>query len=209
MSKNKKICVIDYGMGNIRSIFNALSFLGYKNILLTDSTQEIRTSDLLILPGVGAFGDAMESLKNRGLISVLNEHAIKEKKPTIGICLGMQLFMTHSDEGSGSKGLNWLEGNVKKFDLDAGLKVPHMGWNSITFQKNHKLFERIPEKNDFYFVHSFFVECKNEYVLASCKYGNEFTAALAKDNLVAYQFHPEKSHDHGLSLLSNTIKYFF
>jgi glutamine amidotransferase len=207
MSVKLKISVIDYGMGNLKSVFNSLRYIGYTNLFLTDSIRQISNSDMLIIPGVGAFNDAMDNLRSRKLIEALNKHALQDKKPVIGICLGMQLFVEHSSEGMGGKGLGWIQGKVKKFKLPKEQRVPHMGWNDISIRSQHELFKDVPSDNNFYFVHSYFVECEEKYVVAKCKYGVEFNAAISKENLIAFQFHPEKSHKNGLKLLSNTINH--
>ena len=206
MYKTQNIGIIDYGMGNIKSVFNSLKYLGYKNLLLAKNPDDIAKSDLLILPGVGAFSDAMTNLNDKELIEPLNLHAIKNKKPTIGICLGMQLFMDSSDEGIGAKGLGWIPGHVKKFEPNGSFKIPHMGWDNIKVTFNNDLFIGIPKDNHFYFVHSYYVDCDEKYSFAECDYGIRFSAAVSYNNLVAFQFHPEKSHTNGLKLLSNTIK---
>ena len=203
---NSKIGVVDYGMGNIMSVFNALKHLGYENIKLVDTAKTVDSSDVLILPGVGAFTDAMNNLKNRGMIEPLNQHVIEMKKPILGICLGMQLFLEYSYEGKGAKGLGWIKGEVLRFNLEKEFRVPHMGWDTILFDKKSEIFDGIDRDDNFYFVHSYFADCDEEDILASCEYGINFAAAIKKDNMIAFQFHPEKSYLNGLKLLDNSIK---
>ena len=201
-----KIGVVDYGMGNIMSVFNALKHLGYENIELVDTAKTVASSDVLILPGVGAFSDAMINLEKRGMIDSLNQHVIDKEKPILGICLGMQLFLEYSYEGRGAKGLGWIKGEVLRFDLDKQFRVPHMGWDTISFDEKSKIFHGIDQEDNFYFVHSYFTDCEEEAILASCEYGINFAAAIKKDNMIAFQFHPEKSYINGLKLLDNSIK---
>ena len=204
-SQKIRIGVIDYDMGNIMSVFNALNYLGYENLELVNSPKQIAESEILILPGVGAFSDAMDNLRERELIEPLNKHVV-EKKPIIGICLGMQLFFEYSYEGKGSKGLGWFPGEVKRLELKDEYRVPHMGWDNIKVSETCNLFEDIKNDDDFYFVHSYHADCDPKFVIAECQYGISITAAIEKENLIAFQFHPEKSHLNGLKLLNNSIQ---
>jgi glutamine amidotransferase len=203
--ENIKIGVVDYGMGNIMSVFNALTFLGYTNLELVESSKKIANSEVLILPGVGAFSDAMVNLENRDLIAPLNQHVLEKKKPILGICLGMQLFLDYSHEGIGASGLGWIPGEVIRFDLNKKFRVPHMGWDNIIIKKECDFFNSVNTEDDFYFVHSYYVNCSEQFIIAECDYGIKFTAAIQSNNLVAFQFHPEKSHTNGLILLENSI----
>jgi len=199
------IAIIDYGMGNVRSVHNALTYLGQEAVITADAN-EIDKAERLILPGVGAFGDAMTNLEARELPHVLRQQVIEKGKPFLGICLGLQLLAKRSTEHGKHCGLGWFDADVMKFDLGgAGLKVPHMGWNRIHPAVEHSMFANLKEREfDFYFVHSLYIVCRDaQAVAATCTYGQSFTAAIFKDNVFATQFHPEKSQDNGLQLLKN------
>jgi glutamine amidotransferase len=192
-------------MGNVRSVHNALDVLGLDAVVTADAAV-IARAERLILPGVGAFGDAMGSLKARGLVEVLSHQVLQEKKPFLGVCLGMQLLARSSAEHGAHEGLGWFDADVLRFDLpNDGLKVPHMGWNDVTPRKTHPLLRGLREDQFvFYFVHSFHVVCHDATdVVAVCEYGYDFAAAIARDNIFATQFHPEKSQDNGLQILRN------
>ncbi len=199
------IGIIDYKMGNIGSIQNMLKRISVKSVI-SSKIEILNNCDKLILPGVGSFDQGMKNLKNHNFIRFLNDYVIKDKKPILGICLGMQLFADNSEEGDLS-GLGWIKGNVKKFNLRKdGLKVPHMGWNNIEC-KNSKLFLNLPNEKRFYFVHSFFFECKNkENIISTTDYGINFASSINKQNIWGTQFHPEKSHICGMKLLKNYAK---
>lgn len=192
-------------MGNIGSIQNMLKRISVKSVI-SSKIEILNNCDKLILPGVGSFDQGMKNLKNHNFIRFLNDYVIKDKKPILGICLGMQLFADNSEEGDLS-GLGWIKGNVKKFNLRKdGLKVPHMGWNNIEC-KNSKLFLNLPNEKRFYFVHSFFFECKNkENIISTTDYGINFASSINKQNIWGTQFHPEKSHICGMNLLKNYAK---
>ena len=199
------IGIIDYKMGNIGSIQNMLKRISVKSVI-SSKIEILNNCDKLILPGVGSFDQGMKNLKNHNFIRFLNDYVIKDKKPILGICLGMQLFADNSEEGDLS-GLGWIKGNVKKFNLRKdGLKVPHMGWNNIEC-KNSKLFLNLPNEKRFYFVHSFFFEFKNkENIISTTDYGINFASSINKQNIWGTQFHPEKSHICGMNLLKNYAK---
>ena len=200
-----QIGVIDYDMGNIMSVFNALNYLGYTKLELVNSPEQIQKSEILILPGVGAFSDAMDKLRERKLIEPLNKH-VSEKKPIIGICLGMQLFFEYSYEGKGSNGLGWLPGEVKRLDLKDEYRVPHMGWDNIKVRESCNLFEDTKNDDDFYFVHSFQLKVKKKnHLIAATDYGIMITAVVGRDNMIGTQFHPEKSQGMGLRLIQNFL----
>lgn len=197
------IGIVDYDAGNIQSVMNALDYIGVDNQLVSDPGQ-LANFDGLIIPGVGAFDDAMDSLTKKGLVDGLN--AIKGTKPVLGICLGMQVLCLSSDEGN-KAGLGWVNAKVRKMEANNyNIKIPHMGWNQV----NHTfdpLFDGIPNSSDFYFVHSFCVVTEdNELIKCDSEHGGTFTSAFAKDDIYGVQFHPEKSQDHGLTLLSNFVK---
>jgi glutamine amidotransferase len=199
------IAIIDYGMGNVRSVYNALDYLGLDAVITADP-KVINNASRLILPGVGAFGDAMRNLQSRALDEVLNQQVLQKGKPLLGICLGLQLMAKSSTEHGEHKGLGWFDAEVMRFDLrEFQLKIPHMGWNKIEPEVQHPLLKNLKEDEfTFYFVHSYHVACREEgRVAASCWYGNSFTAAIYRDNIFATQFHPEKSQDNGIQILKN------
>ena len=201
-----KTVIIDYGMGNISSIRNMLRYLGFYSILSCNEN-EILSADRLIFPGVGNFGMAMENINNRNLKEILDKAVLDKEIPILGICLGMQLMMSWSEEGN-CEGLNWIPGSVVKFRLDtAKYKIPHMGWDYIKIQNESKLLKNLPEKPRFYFVHSFHAECENiNESIAVTDYGGEFTSIIGRDHIYGVQFHPEKSHKYGMKLLENFMR---
>lgn len=194
-----RINIIDYGVGNTHSVQNALSYLGYKATISSDE-KVIRAADALILPGVGAFDEAMRNLKERKLDLMLNDVVIAGKKPILGVCVGMQMLATYSEENGKHDGLNWIEGRVVKLNLDKKFAVPHVGWNNITFNSREPLFNRNADQSNFYFDHSYYYQCDEKYVSAYCDYGIKVTAAVQKNNIFGVQFHPEKSQTNGLKL---------
>ncbi len=199
------IVIVDYGMGNLRSIQNMFKKVGV-NAAISSSVDEINAADKLILPGVGAFDNAMKNLNELGLIPVLNTLVLDKKIITLGICLGMQLLTERSEEGT-LPGLGWIKGETKRFtfsDDNAKLRIPHMGWNTVTLQKKSKLFADMYEEPRFYFVHSYHVVCADEQdVLCNTDYGYPFASAVERGNIFGAQFHPEKSHKFGMRLLKN------
>lgn len=204
---SSKIVIINYGMGNLNSVKKMLDRLKADSVISSDA-KDISESDKIILPGVGHFGKAMENLKNLNLLDALNEAVLNEKKPILGICLGMQLLANHSEEGS-SEGLGWIEADVVKFDVSDKLKykIPHMGWNQIQIKKKSPLMNGIADMSEFYFVHSYHVKVKNEAdSLNETGFDYEFTSAVERENIFGVQYHPEKSHDAGRQLLKNFIE---
>ena len=198
------IAIIDYGAGNLHSVKNALDFLGAKSIVTGDS-ETILNADKVILPGVGAFGDAMKCLEKSGLVETVKAVA-KSGKPLLGICLGLHLMFEESDETPGVKGLGIFKGKIVKIPEKDGLKIPHMGWNSLHLQNNGRLFEGIPEQTYVYFVHSYYLQAEEpEIVKATTEYSTCIHASVEKDNVFACQFHPEKSSEVGLQILKNFI----
>ncbi len=200
MSSNPSIVIVDYGVGNTYSVANAIKFLGYKKLQISDQEKAIREADALILPGVGAFDEAARNLRSRMLHNLLNEEVLMKKKPILGICVGMQMLAEGSEENGWHEGLNWIPGKVKKLELPSSYAVPQVGWNNINFSKRDPLFTRTPENPNFYFDHSYHFETQPEHRLAWCDYGIEVTAAVQKDNVFGVQFHPEKSQTNGLKL---------
>lgn len=198
------ICIIDYGIGNIGSIQNMIKKIGYESIVSSDENI-IKKADKLLLPGVGSFDHAVEKLKENNLFEFLNTEVMINKKPILGICLGMQLMTNGSDEGK-EKGFGWIDAYVHKFESNE-LKVPHMGWNLINIEKQNGLSKNLYDENRFYFVHSFCVKCNDEKDKLFCtNYGLNFVSGFSKDNIYGVQFHPEKSHKFGKRLLENFCK---
>ena len=198
------IAVIDYGAGNLLSVRKALDFIGAENIVTADKAQ-IEAADAVILPGVGAFGDAMACLNASGLLETVKAAALSDT-PFLGICLGLQMLFQNSEETAGVEGLSVLEGEVRRFPSDMGLKIPQIGWNSIEITPDCPLFDGVPNGAYVYFVHSYYLNAKYpENVAATAHYGIDFHAAAydAKKNLYATQFHPEKSGAVGLQILKN------
>ena len=196
------IAIIDYGMGNLRSVSKAFEAVGHDAVVTRDPIV-IKNASHVVLPGVGAFGDCMANLEQFNLIEPIRS-TIQSGKPFLGICLGLQLLFTESEEFGVHKGLNLICGKVRKFVLDPELKVPHMGWNQVQVQRSCPLFDEIPNGSDWYFVHSYFVEPADSAVVATTTtYGVSFVSTVWKDNVVACQFHPEKSQSVGLRLLKN------
>ena len=196
------IGIIDYDAGNIKSVEKALQYLGQETVVSRDP-QVLLKADKVILPGVGSFGDAMENLNKYGLVPVIHE-IVEKGTPFLGICLGLQLLFEKSDEALGVKGLGVLKGEVKKIPAKKGLKIPHMGWNSLHFAHNGKLFQGIEEGAYVYFVHSYYLEAEEESIVkASAEYGVHIHASVEKENVFACQFHPEKSGETGLKILKN------
>jgi imidazole glycerol-phosphate synthase subunit HisH len=199
------IVIIDYGMGNLGSILNMLKKIGALAKVSSDA-QEIDQADKLILPGVGAFDTGMHRLAELNLIDLLNDKVLSRKTPTLGVCLGMQLLTKRSEEGV-LPGLGWIDGETIHFRFDpkqANLKIPHMGWNTITIRRGGNLFEELNGESRFYFAHSYHVVCNQpEDILTTTNYGYECVSALQRENIMGAQFHPEKSHKFGMKLLKN------
>lgn len=198
------IAIIDYDAGNIKSVEKALQFLG-EEALITRDVDVLMSADKVILPGVGAFGDAMAKLEEYGLVDVI--HKIVDKgTPFLGICLGLQLLFDSSEEAPGVKGLGLLPGKIVRFPSDMGLKVPQIGWNKLSFPNKGKLFYGLDEGVFVYFVHSYYLQAQNmSDVVATCEYGVTVHASVEHNNIYACQFHPEKSSDVGMTILKNFI----
>lgn len=198
------IGIIDYGAGNLKSVEKALLKLGAQTVITRDR-ETILAADHIILPGVGAFGDAMENLRKYDLDQVIYE-AVEQKIPFLGICLGLQLLFSGSEESPGVAGLGILGGEILRIPETEGLKIPHMGWNSLHLEHNGRLFRGIPENTYVYFVHSYYLKASDpEIVKASTYYSTQIHASVEKENVFACQFHPEKSSDMGLKILDNFI----
>jgi len=196
------IAVLDYDAGNVMNVMKACDFIGEKTIL-TRNKDEISNAEKIILPGVGAFGDAMGKLNDFDLTETIRSE-IKKGKPFLGICLGLQLLFEESDETPGVSGLGILPGKIKRFPKTEGFKIPHMGWNDLDIKKSEKLFKDVPKNPYVYFVHSYYLDTpKTEAVAAECDYITKFHAAVEWENVYACQFHPEKSGNVGLKILKN------
>lgn len=198
-----EIVIIDYGMGNLRSVQKAFEHIGIE-ALISRNHEDIRNASKIVLPGVGAFKDAMENLHTLNLIELLNEEVIQKKKLFLGICLGMQLVATKSYEFGETKGLGWIDAEVIRFP-DTELKIPHVGWNSVAYENYSPLYEGVAENSDFYFVHSYYFNTDRKYATGICDYGISFIASIQKENIFATQFHPEKSQTYGLKIIENFV----
>jgi glutamine amidotransferase len=200
--------LIDYGMGNLLSVFNALEMIG-ADVEICTSPADMLDKEHLVLPGVGSFGDCMNNLHKRGFSQILNKLVIDDQRPILGICLGMQVMASRGFEGGECKGLGWIDAEVIKIsNCDSKVRVPHIGWNSLDVNEYDLLFKELPEKPDVYFVHSYFMNCNNDKdVVATCEYGRKITAAVHQDNIFGVQFHPEKSQEYGLKVFENFLEY--
>ncbi len=198
------VAIIDYDAGNIRSVEKAVVLLDHEAVV-TRKSEEILSADHVILPGVGAFGDAMGKLHGYGLVSVIRE-VVDKGIPLLGICLGLQLMFESSEEAPGVEGLGLLPGKILRIPDADGLKVPHIGWNSLTFPERGRLFRGVPEGSYVYFVHSYYLWAKeSQIVKATTEYGTLIHASVEKDHVFACQFHPEKSSEVGLRILNNFL----
>ncbi|MBS1808080.1 MAG: imidazole glycerol phosphate synthase subunit HisH [Acidobacteria bacterium] len=205
------IAIINYGMGNLGSIANMFKKIGAAAIITSDPVA-IEKADKLVLPGVGAFDAGMRNLQERKLIPLLNQKVLVEKTPLVGLCLGMQLLTKESEEGS-LAGLGWIDAKTVKFKFDVvgtSLKIPHMGWNTVKPCQQNPLFTGLDAEARFYHVHSYHVVCSDAgaNAIAETEYGYAFVSAIARDNILGVQFHPEKSHKFGMRLLSNFVEFF-
>lgn len=200
------IAIVDYGMGNIHSVQKALEITGGE-CRVTNQKDAISSSEKIVLPGVGAFDDAVQELEKQGLIPVLLEQ-IKKGKPFLGICLGMQLLFANSEEAKSSKGFGLLSGSVKRFKSNTGLKIPHMGWNGLRVRNpDCPLLKNIPDNSYVYFCHSYYpAPAEKSMIAASTDYGIEFASMVCRDNIYGVQFHPEKSQKVGLQIIENFVK---
>ena len=203
----KQIAIIDYGMGNTGSVANALKKLG-ANVFLSSKYQGLKTASAFVLPGVGAFPQAMENLHKLGLVDYLTEAVIEQKTPILGICLGMQLMAMASEEIARTEGLGWIKARVVPIQAQPLYPVPHVGWNTLAEKQNNTFFNRIDPGAHYFFDHAYHVICQDQQdVLAQCEYGIKLTAVIRRGNIFATQFHPEKSQRNGLKLLRNYLNY--
>lgn len=201
------IVIIDYGMGNLKSISSAFKYLNIDNIVLSNDYAVIKHADRILLPGVGSFVKAMEQIKELELDKILDEIVLEYKKPILGICLGMQLLCKSSEEDCGAMGLGYIDAECRKFNID-NLKVPHVGFNQVVTNPNAKLYDGFSGENDFYFTHSYRLQSVNNINQSMCNYGKDFIASYEQGNIVGTQFHPELSQTNGLKLLKNFIEKF-
>lgn len=204
---NNQIVIIDYNMGNLRSVQKAFEKVGC-DAVITNNHEIIKNASKIVLPGVGAFKDGMRNLEELGLIEILNEEVLENKKPFLGICLGMQLVAKKSYENAETDGLGWVDAEVVKFDFtnyDKKLKIPHVGWNNVSYKNNNLLFDGIANNSDFYFVHSYYFKTNEDIVTSTTDYGFDFVSSVNKNNIYACQFHPEKSQTAGLKLIENFV----
>lgn len=197
------IAIIDYDAGNIKSVEKAIQFLGGE-VIVTREAEEILKATHVILPGVGSFGDAIRKLEEYNLIPVIRQ-VVANKTPFLGICLGLQLLFESSDESPGVDGLGLLKGKIKRIPDGNNLKIPHIGWNALTYPTKGRLYHGIEENSYVYFVHSYYLKAEEEIVTAATEYGTYIHASVEKDNIFACQFHPEKSSDVGLKILKNFL----
>lgn len=196
------IAIIDYDAGNLKSVEKALAYIG-ENSVITRDAREILQADKVILPGVGAFGDAMDNLKKYELDKIIRE-VVAKNTPMLGICLGLQLLFEGSEESEGIEGLGILKGKILRIPDKEGLKIPHIGWNSLEFQNNGRLFKNMPHETYVYFVHSYYLKATEESIVkATTEYSTHIHASVESGNLFACQFHPEKSSEVGLQILKN------
>lgn len=202
---NKLICILDYGSGNVKSVYNILVFLGYK-VKISNNPEDIKNCTHIILPGVGAFGASMKKIMDKIPFDVLENEVLKKGKPFLGICVGMQVLADKGLEFGEHKGFGWISGIVDKIDTK-GLPTLHIGWNDILIRKEIPLLSGFKDSKDFYFVHSYIFNVKDkDLIVAETEYGSLFTSIVSKDNILGIQFHPEKSQKLGQLILKNFIE---
>jgi glutamine amidotransferase len=206
MKGQNKILIIDYEVGNHQSVANVLTTLGY-DFELSGEAEAIRWATSYVLPGVGAIGEAMKNLQRLQIIDLLTQEVIGNKKPILGICLGMQMMAESSEEGGLHQCLGWIQGRVVKLEPGHGLRVPQVGWNTVHIHERDPLFTKVDEGANFYFDHSYHFVSDEKFVAASCSYGGNVTAAVRKGNIFGVQFHPEKSQNNGLKVFRSFFNY--
>lgn len=202
-----KILIIDYKLGNHQSIANALDYLGYR-YLISNFQSDISKADAYILPGVGAFGEAMKNLKDIKIIDVLKHEVLKRKKPILGICLGMQILAKDSEEKGNFEGLGWIDGHVVRMAAKKGIRIPHVGWNNIKVTIKTPIFSRVDKNANYYFDHSYHLICDKHIIAGRVDYGQHMTAAIVTKNICGVQFHPEKSQLNGLRIYKGFFNYY-
>lgn len=205
------VTIIDYGVGNLNSIKNMLKKIGVESVI-SSLVSDIEHADKLILPGIGSFEYGMKKLRSAEFFQSLQQKVLQNKTPILGVCLGAQLFLNGSEEGQPVEGLGWIKGKAVRFDqekMEANFKVPHMGWNELMLKKDSALFKEMYPDHRYYFVHSYHMVCEQSSdILAESNYSYNFVAAMEKENVIAVQFHPEKSHKFGMKLYENFIKFY-
>tara|TARA_B100000575_G_scaffold291984_1_gene299229 strand:+ start:28140 stop:28766 length:627 start_codon:yes stop_codon:yes gene_type:complete len=202
---SSKVVIVDRANANINSLRNALLYVGNCEVIVSSDPNEIKKSEFIVLAGVGAFGDGMADLRRKKLIETLSAEALDRKKPFLGICLGMQMLFTSSSEKGIHRGLNFIQGSVDYLNLSREYRVPHVGWNDIQYKKDVKIFDNLNSDKNFYFVHSFHAKCAEENIIAKVNYEKNITAAVQSNNILGFQFHPEKSQENGILLLENFL----
>jgi len=201
---NKSICILNYGSGNVRSVYNVMRHLGH-NVLISNEEQKIKNSSHLLLPGVGSFSSTMKKIRENLPFDCLENEVISKGKPFLGICVGMQVLAKKGYEFEQCEGFGWISGSVRKLSTE-NLSLPHVGWNNILIENPHSIFNKLKEYRDFYYVHSYCFDAHDEgNVLAYTDYGEKFSAVVCKDNIYGFQFHPEKSQRAGQLLLNNFV----
>ena len=198
------LVIIDYGMGNLKSLSSALKYLNVENVVISNDHKTIKEADKLLLPGVGSFVNAMNKIKDLSLDKILDQVVLKDKKPILGICLGMQLLCNYSEEDGGAQGLSYVDAECRKFNKE-NLKVPHVGFNQVFLNPNTKLYDGLNKVNDFYFVHSYRLQSDKNINQSYCHYKEDFIASFEQSNIIGTQFHPEFSQTNGLKVLKNFI----
>jgi imidazole glycerol-phosphate synthase subunit HisH len=201
------IAIIDYGIGNTYSVYTALKKLDY-TVLVTNNKTDIENADALIIPGVGSFGEAMKNLHIFKLIDLLNHEVLENKKPVLGICLGMQIFADRSEEDKAHPGLGWIKGEVLKINPANNYRVPQVGWNNLELKNNTPLFNNCTENSHFYFDHSYHYACDDSMISSVCNYGDKIVASVQHKNIYGVQFHPEKSQTNGLKLFRSFFNHY-
>ena len=205
--KQPSIVIVDYGVGNIFSVNRALNKIGYNQVKVSRNKLDIKKADYLILPGVGAFNHCINNLKKYNLIDILNEMVLGNSKPILGICVGMQLMASFSEENGLHQGLGWIPGKVVKLKFSSDKAIPHVGWNNISINRSENLFENSQNPLHFYFDHSYQYLCEESYIVATCEYEINITSVINSKNIYGVQFHPEKSQKNGLKLFRSFLRY--
>jgi len=198
-----KVCILDYGSGNVNSVYNLVSFLGY-DVIVSNERIEIESASHIILPGVGSFGAAMGKIRNQIPLKVLENEVFNNRKLFLGICVGMQVLLEKGYEHGGQDGLGWIPGTVEKLQVK-NLPLPHIGWNDIIIRKDSDLFSDLDDIKDFYFVHSYAIRTDESYILTETNYESNFYSSINKENIYGVQFHPEKSQKAGQKLIQNFL----
>ena len=202
---DKKVCILDYGSGNVKSVYNLMSSLE-STVVISNNVDDIKSSTHIVLPGVGAFGSSMDKIKTKIQLNILETEVLQNGKPFLGICVGMQVLFKKGYEFDEFEGLGWIPGAVRKLDT-RGLPLPHIGWNNVFVKNRTELLKNVEDDLDFYFVHSYaFLDINSEYTIGVTEYGQEFASVIQKENIYGVQFHPEKSQKAGKLLLKNFLE---